>query len=216
MNAINRQGGNISSLKNRKKSAVKAAAILDGAMQEFLANGYAATSMDRVAIAAGVSKATVYSHFQDKAGLFAALVQQLAEDKFRTVFDPRDENSLQGEPRAVLTKVATSILNQAAHNPQGCEFMRLIIGESGRFPELSEPYIQNVAKPLLEGLTRYLAACEDLALSDPEATARMFAGTLIYFVISQRVLGGQTQMPMEGDRLITTLVDSIVTPSHRP
>ncbi|MEO1446460.1 MAG: TetR family transcriptional regulator, partial [Cyanobacteria bacterium J06635_11] len=33
----------------RKKSAVKNAAILDGAMQEFLANGYAATSMDRVA-----------------------------------------------------------------------------------------------------------------------------------------------------------------------
>ena len=211
MNSINRPDDNVSSLKNRKKSAMKAAAILDGAMQEFLANGYAATSMDRVASAAGVSKATVYNHFQDKAGLFAALVQQLAEDKFRTVFDPRDENSLQGEPRAVLTKVATNVLNQAAHNPQGCEFMRLIIGESGRFPELAEPYIQNVAKPLLERLTRYLASCEALALSDPEATARMFAGSLIYFVILQRVLGGHTQMPMEGDRLITTLVDSIVT-----
>lgn len=211
MNATNHHIVNVSFPKHRKKSAVKAAAILDGAMQEFLANGYAATSMDRVATAAGVSKATVYSHFQDKAGLFTALVQQLAEEKFRTVFDPCDDSSLQGEPRAVLTKVATSILNEAACNPQLCEFVRLIVGESGRFPELAEPYIQNVAKPLLEELTRYLSACEALALSDPEATARVFVGTLIYFVLLQRILGGAVQMPMADDRLITTLVDSIVT-----
>jgi len=43
------------------------------------AHGYAATSMDRVAIAAGVST-TVYSHFQDKEGLFTALIQRLVEE----------------------------------------------------------------------------------------------------------------------------------------
>lgn len=215
MNPINHRDSIVNSPKNRQKSVVKAAAILDGAMQEFLANGYAATSMDRVAAAAGVSKATVYSHFQDKARLFTALVQQLAEEKFRSVFDPRDEAALQGEPKEVLTEVATNILNKAADNSQLCEFMRLIVGESGRFPELAEPYIQNVAKPLIEGITRYLASCEDLALSDPEATARMFVGTLLYFVILQRVLGGQALMPMESDRLITTLVNSIVTTSAK-
>ena len=182
-------------------------------MREFLANGYAATSMDRVAATAGVSKATVYSHFQDKAGLFAAIVQQLAEDKFRTVFDPRNKDALQGEPRAVLSDLARKVLQEAANDSQFCEFMRLIIGESGRFPELAKPYIQNVAKPLLDGLTRYLSSCTELALSDPEATARTFAGTLIYFVILQRVLGGQEFMPMESDRIITTLVDLIVPPA---
>ncbi|HAG82353.1 MAG TPA: TetR family transcriptional regulator, partial [Cyanobacteria bacterium UBA12227] len=44
----------------RELSAEKTEAILDGAMQEFLAHGYAATSMDKVAATAGVSKATVY------------------------------------------------------------------------------------------------------------------------------------------------------------
>lgn len=182
-------------------------------MREFLANGYAATSMDRVAATAGVSKATVYSHFQDKAGLFAAIVQQLAEDKFRTVFDPRNEDAFQGEPRTVLSDLARKVLQDAASDSQFCEFMRLIIGESGRFPELAKPYIQNVAKPLLDGLTRYLSSRTELALSDSEATARTFAGTLIYFVILQRVLGGQEFMPMESDRIITTLVDLIVPPA---
>ncbi len=197
----------------RKKSAAKTAAILDGAMQEFLANGYAAASMDRVAGLAGVSKATVYSHFHDKASLFAALVQQLAEDKFKaTSFDPRDESTMKGDPRAVLTQLAKSVLDESACDPQFCEFMRLIIGESGRFPELSKPYIENVAKPLIDGLTRYLSNCKELNLSDPEASARTFLGTLIYFVMLQRVLGGAMLMPMESDRIVTTLVDLLVLP----
>lgn len=182
-------------------------------MQEFLTNGYAATSMDRVAATAGVSKATVYSHFQDKAGLFAALVQQLAEDKFRTVFDPRNEGALQGEPRIVLSELAKKVLDNAASDSQFCEFMRLIVGESGRFPELAKPYVQNVAKPLLDSLTRYLSSRTELGLSDPEAIARVFAGTLIYFVILQRVLGGQEFMPLESDRIITSLVDLIAPPA---
>jgi AcrR family transcriptional regulator len=33
---------------------------------EFLANGYARTSMERVAKVAGVSKQTLYSHFSDE------------------------------------------------------------------------------------------------------------------------------------------------------
>jgi len=68
--------------QDRQLSPEKAEAILEGGMQEFLAHGYAATSMDRVAIAAGL-KATVYSHFQDKEGLFIALIQRLVEGKFR-------------------------------------------------------------------------------------------------------------------------------------
>lgn len=194
----------------RKKSAAKTAAILTGAMQEFLTNGYAATSMDKVAATAGVSKATVYSHFQDKEGLFSALVQQMAADKFSTAsFDPRDENALQGDPRTVLTQLATEVLDKASCAPQFSEFMRLIIGESSRFPELSMPYIQNVAKPVIDSLTRYLNAHPELKLNDPEAAARTFMGTLIYFVMLQRVLGADEVMPMESDRIVTTLVDLI-------
>ena len=42
-----------------RRSQHKRQAVLDGARREFLQHGYAASSMDRVAAAAGVSKATV-------------------------------------------------------------------------------------------------------------------------------------------------------------
>ena len=74
----------------RQLSPDKAAAILAGGMQEFLAHGFAGTSMDRVAAAGGVSKATVYSHFQDKEGLFVALIEQLVQGKFQSIYDPGD------------------------------------------------------------------------------------------------------------------------------
>ena len=66
----------------------KSEQILQGAMQEFLAHGYAGTSMDKVAKTGGVSKATVYSYFADKEGLFVALVQRLRRKKVNfTVLD---------------------------------------------------------------------------------------------------------------------------------
>lgn len=49
----------------------KRVAIIDAAIEEFLAAGYDATSMDRIAARANVSKRTVYNHFPSKEALFA-------------------------------------------------------------------------------------------------------------------------------------------------
>ncbi|MBN3858428.1 MULTISPECIES: TetR/AcrR family transcriptional regulator [unclassified Paraburkholderia] len=55
----------------------KRAAILEAAIEEFLAAGYDATSMDRIAARASVSKRTVYNHFPSKEALFAAIMMRL-------------------------------------------------------------------------------------------------------------------------------------------
>src|SRR6202046_636625 len=55
----------------------KRAAIISAAIEEFLADGFDATSMDRVAARASVSKRTVYNHFPSKEALFAAILHQL-------------------------------------------------------------------------------------------------------------------------------------------
>ena len=57
----------------------KRAAILEAAVAEFRHAGYAATSMDRVAASAGVSKRTVYNHFPSKEALFAHILEQMWE-----------------------------------------------------------------------------------------------------------------------------------------
>ncbi|NZA27239.1 TetR/AcrR family transcriptional regulator [Luteimonas sp. SJ-92] len=55
----------------------KRAAIVDAAVAEFRAAGFEATSMDRIAATAGVSKRTVYNHFPSKEALFVHIVDDL-------------------------------------------------------------------------------------------------------------------------------------------
>ena len=194
----------------RQLSPEKAEAILAGGMQEFLAHGYAGTSMDRVAMAAGVSKATVYSHFQDKEGLFTALIEQLVQGKFRSLFNS-DADRLQSEPRIFLSELANRLLDMGANEPQFLNFMRLIIGESGRFPQLARVFVQNVERTSFQMIQQYLAACPQLKLADPEATARIFIGAIVHFLIVQEMLHGKDIVPMERDRLISNLVNSILS-----
>lgn len=199
----------ISLKEPRQLSPKKAEAILAGGMQEFLAHGYAGTSMDRIATAAGVSKATVYSHFQDKEGLFTALIEQLVQGKFRSLFEPSPEN-LQLEPRIFLHELANRFLDISVNEPQFLNFMRLIIGESGRFPQLARAFVRNIERNSFGMLQQYLAACPQLKLADPEATARIFIGAVVHFLIVQEMLHSKDIVPMERDRLINNLVDSIL------
>lgn len=59
-------------LTDRKREA-----ILRAAVEEFRTAGFEATSMDRIAASAGVSKRTVYNHFPSKDELFAHMLEHL-------------------------------------------------------------------------------------------------------------------------------------------
>ncbi|MBD1840331.1 TetR/AcrR family transcriptional regulator [Coleofasciculus sp. FACHB-64] len=184
--------------------AEKAEQILTGAMQEFLVHGYAATSMDRVAKTAGVSKPTVYTYFQDKEGLFTALVQRFAQRKFSIIqrFLPSE-----GDAFVVLRQLLTKALNEIICDGEEIALLRLIIGESGRFPELAQIFVRTLVKPGVETLSQYLASSPNLKIADPEATARIFLGALVHFMMVQKMLHGQDILPMESDRLIDSLMN---------
>ncbi|WP_066426102.1 TetR/AcrR family transcriptional regulator [Anabaena sp. 4-3] len=190
--------------EDRMLSAEKVDAIIAGAMQEFLQHGYAATTMDKVTAAAGVSKTTVYSYFQDKEGLFTVLIERLAKEKYLAVQNPE---FLQGEPQIVLRRLAHHILDQVHQEQELLSLVRLIIGESGRFPSLARIFVSNIDKPGLELVSEYFTEHPELQLPDPQVAARIFIGTLIHFTIIQSMLHGEDIIPMERDRLIDQLVN---------
>ena len=190
----------------RQLSPEKAKAILEGAMQEFLARGYAATSMDRVAAAAGVSKATVYSHFKDKEGLFIGMIQHMKEQKFNAIFGPLESHPMEGTPQEVLKRIALGMLNAITSDPMAISFMRLVMAESERFPQLAKAFVTQTPTSALKLIGRYLKEQPDLHLPDPEVAARIFIGTLIHYVIFQEMLLGKDILPMERERLVDGLV----------
>ncbi len=194
-------------LSNTHPENSKVEQILQGAMQEFLVHGYAGTSMDRVAASGGVSKATVYSYFQDKQGLFKALVEKLALERFRSVFGTED---LVGEPKKVLHELASKVLNVMLQDEEYMAFMRVLIGESGRFPEIAQFCVTSLVKPAVDTLHYYLASHRELNVSDPEATARIIVGSLVHFVMTQKMMHGSDILPMESHRITDTLIDLLL------
>src|SRR3981081_2768870 len=58
----------------------KRRAIMEAATDLFAARGYGAVSMDAIARAADVSKATLYAHFESKDALFATIVKAACEE----------------------------------------------------------------------------------------------------------------------------------------
>src|ERR1700736_3251241 len=65
--------------RSRPRGEVRRSQILDAAAQVFLENGYGGATIDLVIERAGASKATVYSFFGGKDGLFAAIVEERVE-----------------------------------------------------------------------------------------------------------------------------------------
>ena len=64
----------------RPKDLEKRAKILQAATSIFLIMCYHATSMNQIALEAGVSKLTVYNHFQDKGNLFICAIERSCEE----------------------------------------------------------------------------------------------------------------------------------------
>lgn len=184
----------------------KAIQILKGAMQEFLHYGYAGTSMDRVAATARVSKPTVYSYFRDKEGLFQALVKYVAQTRCQQIMGGE---ALKGPPDVVLRQVITQAIDSEMQDIDYQNFVRLVAGESARFPHLAQAFIENLTKPAIEELTAYLNDRPELHLADTEATAHILLGSTAFYILSQRIMHGHTILPLDSQRLVDSLVDLV-------
>lgn len=180
----------------------KQEAILQGAVRVFLKLGYAGTSMDRVAAEAGVSKQTIYSHFQDKEGLFKALMERMTIRRFQAAFHTK---TLQGEPKVMLRQFAETYLNKIVDEDYLALF-RVIFAESVRFPELAKLYGRTVIQQGRQLVSDYFHRHSELGFTDPEAIAQIFVGSLVSYVIAQEIFYGKETIPLSRDRIIDSLL----------
>ena len=99
------------------------AAILRAAASAFAERGFAATSMDDVAVSAGITRLIVYRHFDTKDSLYAAVLQHV-RDRLAEVgpaFAGRGESAAVRALLAVGREDAagvTLLLRHAAREPQ--------------------------------------------------------------------------------------------------
>lgn len=151
---------------------------LEAARQVFTRQGYSAASMDEIAAAAQVSKATVYAHFKSKQGLFAAMMRRECHRCMEQMALPDEVHQLELEP--ALQRIAASFL-AAAMDDGILELMRTVIAESPRLPELGQIFYNAGPRTTNEGVVAYLdRACSQglLVIEDTRIASIQFLGML--------------------------------------
>jgi len=131
-----------------QKSAARREAILAAALEEFSAQGFAATRLDDVARHAGVAKGTIYLHFRDKEALFQELVRSVLSPFIGTL-----ESALRRDaPVRHIAEQAFRLFISEVYGTRRKDVIRLIISEGSRFPHLAEFYHREVLSRIMTAI----------------------------------------------------------------
>ncbi|GGK20087.1 TetR/AcrR family transcriptional regulator [Salinarimonas ramus] len=151
----------------------KRRAILEGAQEVFLRDGFSATSMDEVARAAGVGKMTVYRHFGSKDALFRDMLREICGGTLVDAPTP---------PGATLEEELRSIGHafvELITHPRRLGTYRVALSEAERTPDVSKLFYEGAVTPVVERVADRVAAhAPDL----PAEEVRLLAGAYLQIV----------------------------------
>jgi AcrR family transcriptional regulator len=181
--------------EDERRSARKRRVIRDAAASAFLSNGYLGTSMDEIAALARVSKQTVYKHFADKERLFSeivtATVDEIADPNTDEVLNLRDTGNVERDLRRFARRQLRAVME-----PRLLALRRLVIGESGRFPELGRLFYDRGPGRTIDALANMferLASRGVLELDDPRLAAAHFNWLVMSIPLNQAMLLGEDE-----------------------
>ncbi|WP_421133360.1 TetR/AcrR family transcriptional regulator [Alteromonas sp. A079] len=127
--------------QGRPKSEEKRRLILNAASSLFLQEGFANTSMDSVAKASGVSKQTVYSHFDSKDTLFQAAIKSKCQSYQLDTQHIDTVSTSDVSFEACMSKVGTQFI-KLLQDPETIAIFRVIIAEAGNNAHVAKLFYQ--------------------------------------------------------------------------
>lgn len=162
----------------RRRKDARPQEILDAALAVFADRGFAAASMEQVATRAGISKGTLYLYFSSKEDLFKAVVRAAIVPALEDAEVAADHD---GPAMGILERLVGGIAARVLSSPAGV-IPKLMIAESGNFPELARFYRDEVIHRALVLLTRVLdrgVALGEFRPMDTAATAPLVVAPLL-------------------------------------
>ncbi|MFO1083610.1 MAG: TetR/AcrR family transcriptional regulator [Reyranellaceae bacterium] len=185
--------------------------IARAALDLFVTKGFAATKLEDVARAAGVSKGLPYLYFKNKEELFKAVIVEAVGEPLLRANDMVD--AFEGTTQDLL-RVLVAKFREFAESPLG-GVIKLILAEAGNFPDVARFYCSNFdlrgrelfAKVLRRGIERG----EFRPVSDVEMTAILLAQPLAMHSVWLRSLAPHDEsLPADSDRFYGAYLDFVL------
>lgn len=151
-------------------------AVIDAAVDAFWRHGYAATTINVLTEATGLSRSSLYQRFQDKDGLFQIALATYTDRVLRRMKSYDD-----GSARARLEALLRGLLPMGSRRPPGCLLARSCAELVDLPPEGRKAAISGMSQQrnLLEGLLREAIAVGELPRGpDVAALAWYFLGVM--------------------------------------
>ncbi|WP_327150460.1 TetR/AcrR family transcriptional regulator [Nocardia sp. NBC_01329] len=186
----------------------KQQAILDAAFVVFTHTGYAQARMDQIAAAAGVAKATVYSHFGDKEEVFRRAVRSLSDTALAANSAVVERLAEPGADLESLLLEVGGALVRCYCAPESRALRRLVCAEAGQFPDLPDlvdDVADRVGRALADRLAR-LALAGSLRIDDPDLAAAQWMALLTGPLRARQVFGDTSPSEAELDRVAAAAV----------
>ena len=155
------------------RGEARRSALLEAARDVFLEQGYEGTSIEEIVRRVGGSKASLYSYFGSKEGLFWEVALMLTEEFVQELAVPTQANP---ELEQTLNALGMRFL-RGFLDPAGCRLLRTLIAESQRFPELAQQYFERGPMRVRRALGDYLRLQRDagrIDCADPDMAASQF------------------------------------------
>lgn len=139
--------------KRERRKEARPGELLDAALALFVEKGFAATRVEEVAARAGVSKGTLFLYFPSKEELFKAVVRETIAGRFtewNAEFDRFEGDS------AAMLRFCMHAWWERIGMTAASGITKLVMSESGMFPELASFYQEEVIGPGHDLLKRIL------------------------------------------------------------
>lgn len=176
--------------------------LLKAALDEFFASGFAASRMEDIAHRAGFSKGTIYLYFDSKEALFQALIEELAVPniaQFEAI--SRQSNSLD-EAMQGIASFAPQVIRQS-DMPR---LLKVLIGDSHRFPDLIKAYRTSVVERVLSAMTTMLERCAargEVTIENAGLLARLVVAPILFSAIWQALFAHEDADDVDLEALFT-------------
>jgi len=192
----------------RRKEA-RPAEIVAAALHLFSDRGFAATRLEDVATVAGVSKGTVYLYFDSKEQLFEAVVREAITPNIA-----RAEALVDGfeGPTPDLLRGLFAFVGDVLETPL-TGVMKLIVSESGNFPQLARMYADLVLRRAFALMRRVLergVSRGEFRPMDLHATVPLVVAPVLLLGVWKHSFGAHTDLTLDRRQVLEAHCENLL------
>lgn len=194
----------------RRRKHARPQEILDAALLVFAEKGFAAARVEDIAKQAGVTKGTIYLYFPSKEVVFKSLVRESIGTTLDTVIE--NAKAYTG-PSADIVRMALSRIALFLTNSDLAVLPKIILSETGQFPELARFYRAEIIDKgigFLSGVIERGIERGEFRTVPPQQAARLCIAPALLCAIWRSTFAKFDSEPYDYKALIDTHIDVLL------